>query len=405
MSRVRHISDNERRARVVQRHHLALRRRGNRPIEVARDLVGLHASDPASVFLAIAARTKDVDIATIESILYDDHELVRVLCMRRTVFTVPLDLLPIVHASCAIALVPGERRRFVQMVEQGGVATDGARWLRSTEAATVKALDARGEAFATDLTKDVPALREQISFGDGSKKWHGKQGVSTRVLWTLASEGRIVRGRPRGGWTSSQHQWAPMQKWLPGGIEPMVPEAARAELVRRWLCSYGPGTTLDLRWWTGWTAAHVAKALAQVGAVEVELDGGVTGWLLPDDLEPAPKITAAAALLPALDPTAMGWTGRTWYLGDHRAPLFDRNGNVGPTVWWQGRIVGGWAQRPDGDVVLRLLEDIGSAGTKAVEREAARLTAWIGPARVKPRFRTPLETELSRSPPSRLWEG
>src|SRR5207247_10874512 len=90
MSSVRHVSDNERRARVVNRHHLAPRQRGNRPIEVARDLVGLHASDPASVFLAIAARTRGVDVAMIESILYDDHELIRVLCMRRTVFTVPL---------------------------------------------------------------------------------------------------------------------------------------------------------------------------------------------------------------------------------------------------------------------------------------------------------------------------
>jgi hypothetical protein len=396
MSAVRHISDTERRARVVNRHHLAPRKRGNRPIEVARDLVGLHASDPASVFLAIAARTKGVDIATIESILYDDHELVRVLCMRRTVFTVPLDLLPVVHAGCTLALLPGERRRFVQMVEQAGIATDGARWLRSTEAATVKALDARGEAFATDLSKDVPALRKQISFGDGSKKWHGQQGVSTRVLWTLASEGRIVRGRPRGGWTSSQHQWAPMLKWLPGGIEPMDPDAARTELVRRWLRSFGPGTTLDLRWWTGWTATAVAKALSAVGAVEVALDGGANGWVLADDIEPVPRVTAAVALLPALDPTAMGWTGRAWYLGDHAAHVFDRNGNVGPTVWWNGRVVGGWAQRPDGDVVYRLLDDIGSAGTRAVEREAERLTAWIGPARVKPRFRTPLELELSR---------
>jgi hypothetical protein len=176
----------------------------------------------------------------------------------------------------------------------------------------------------------------------------------------------------------------------------MDPHDARAELVRRWLRSYGPGTTADLRWWTGWTANNVARALERVGAVEVALDGGVAAWLLPDDLEPAPRATSAAALLPALDPTAMGWTGREWYLGQHGPHLFDRNGNVGPTVWWKGRIVGGWAQRPDGDVVFRTLEDIGAAGTKAVEREAARLTAWIGPARVKPRFRTPLEIELSR---------
>jgi hypothetical protein len=75
--------------------------------------------------------------------------------------------------------------------------------------------------------------------------------------------------------------------------------------------------------------------------------------------------------------------------------LFDRTGNIGPTVWWEGRIVGGWAQRASGEVSCRLLEDIGSDGAAAVTAEAARLEAWLGKGRVTPRFRTPLERELS----------
>ena len=62
---------------------------------------------------------------------------------------------------------------------------------------------------------------------------------------------------------------------------------------------------------------------------------------------------------------------------------------------WDGRIVGGWGQRPDGEVVTRLLEDIGRDGTAAVAHEAERLTTWLGGVKVVPRFRCPLERELS----------
>ena len=51
------------------------------------------------------------------------------------------------------------------------------------------------------------------------------------------------------------------------------------------------------------------------------------------------------ALLPGLDSTVMGWKERAWFLGGHQHALFDVNGNAGPTVWCNGRIVGGWAHR------------------------------------------------------------
>jgi hypothetical protein len=102
------------------------------------------------------------------------------------------------------------------------------------------------------------------------------------------------------------------------------------------------------------------------------------------------------ALLPALDPTPMGWSRRAWYLGEHGPVLFDSTGNVGPTVWCDGRVVGGWAQRSDGEVHYRLLEDIGSQAASAVEAEAAALTGWLGPVRLaaRARRRSPLEQQL-----------
>jgi hypothetical protein len=91
----------------------------------------------------------------------------------------------------------------------------------------------------------------------------------------------------------------------------------------------------------------------------------------------------------------MGWKERGWYLGPHGAAIFDRNGNAGPTVWWGGRIVGGWAQRRTGEIVHRLLEDVGAEAGEAIAAECARLAAWLGDVRVTPRFRTPLERELA----------
>ena len=90
----------------------------------------------------------------------------------------------------------------------------------------------------------------------------------------------------------------------------------------------------------------------------------------------------------------MGWQQRSWYLGDHVEALFDRNGNAGPTVWCDGRVVGGWAQRTDGEVVHRVLEDVGSAAEQAVAAEADRLQRWLGDVRISPRFPTPLQREL-----------
>ncbi len=99
-------------------------------------------------------------------------------------------------------------------------------------------------------------------------------------------------------------------------------------------------------------------------------------------------------MLPALDPTTMGWSERSWYLGDHRPRLFDRSGNAGPTVWWEGRVVGGWAQRKDGEIAIRFLEEVPAEAVDAVAREADRVAGVLGPLRVTPRFRTPLEREL-----------
>ena len=389
----RSITAAERRTRLGVRHRLAGSARATDVADVARSLVALHATDPATVFLAVAARMHDPTVGAVEQTLYDDRSLVRILGMRRTMFVVPISLVPVVHAACTRAIAATQRRRYAAFIEEGGIADDGVAWLDRVGEATVAALERRGEAFATELSADVPELRAQLQYGEG-KSWGGTTSMTTWVLTLLAADERIVRGRPRGSWTSSQYRWAPIAAWLPGGETALETPTAQAELARQWLAAFGPGTLDDLRWWTGWTKTTTRAAMAAVGAVEVNLDGA-TGYVLPDDLEPVSATEPWVALLPALDSTAMGWTDRGFYGGDDKG-LYDRSGNIAATIWCDGRVVGCWAQRPDGEIARRLLVDVGREAAAAMEAEADRTSAWLGSARITPRSRarSPIEREL-----------
>jgi Winged helix DNA-binding domain len=387
---MRRIGVEERRARLGVRHRLAAARAG--VVEAARDLVGLHGTDPATVHLAARARMAVPEVAAVERALYEDRSLVRMLGMRRTMFVEPVELVPVVQAACTDTIAGQQRRLLLDMVAGAGLADDPAGWVEEVETAALKALAARGTATAAELAEDDPRLAQQIVVAAG-KPYEGRQSVVTRILLLLAAEGRIARGRPRGSWVSGQYRWSVMDAWLPDGVPRWPAAEARTELVRRWLATFGPATVTDVKWWTGLTMAQVRRALAEAGTVEVDLDG-TPGVVLAGDLDPVPAPEPWAALLPALDPTTMGWAGRDFYLGSHRPVLFDRNGNAGPTIWWDGRVVGGWAQRRTGEVVLRLLEDVGADADAAIQAEAGRLSDWLGPVRVTPRFRTPLEREL-----------
>ncbi|MFI6295385.1 winged helix DNA-binding domain-containing protein [Nonomuraea sp. NPDC050790] len=379
------ITAEQRRARLGVRHALA----GKAPdVERAVEaVVALHATDPATVFLSAGARLGLPTVAAVEKALYADRTLVRMTGMRRTVFVVPEALVPVVHHSSTAAIAARERKVLVRHFAEGGPYDE--EWIAAAEAAVVTALGELGEAAATELGAAVPALRSQIVYAPGTPN-ETRQGVATRLLALMAMDGTVVRrGRPAGSWISGQHRWA-----LAGPMPDMPVAEAQAALVERWLRSFGPGTEADLKWWTGWTLGDTRRALKAVHAVPVSLDEG-TGYVLPGDLAPAAP-DPWAALLPALDPTPMGWQARDWYLpAEHRAALFDRSGNVGPTVWWNGQVVGGWATRADGEIVWKLLSDPGSEARQAIESEAAGLATWLCGAKVTPRFRTPLERTLT----------
>lgn len=348
----------------------------------------LHATEAASVHMAVAARMHGATVADVDAALYAERSVVKQLAMRRTLFVFPRDLLGAALGSAAARTAAGEGRRLVRDVERAGVADDGTAWLHEARDLVLGVLRGHGTSeegpSADAQPKSVQQVREAVPMIDRKvlvapgTKWAAEIPLAPRVMTWLGALGEVVRAGNDGHWRNNKPLWTLMDSWLGEEITPASAAAGYAELVRRWLFTFGPGTEDDIVWWLGSTRTDARRALRDVEAVEVRLDSGATGWVLPDDVDPIPAVMPWAALLPTLDPTTMGMKIRDFYLSAQDVRfLVDSAGNAGPTAWVSGRIVGSWAQDGDGRVRLVLRRDVEGADLRRLEHEAQRLTNFL----------------------------
>jgi hypothetical protein len=394
----RKFTDAQRRARLATRHRLLPATRTDDVATIADSVVALHSTDPATVYLSAMARMKHPSIEAVSKALYDDRTVVRHHAMRRTLWVLTPQMARWAHAACTVAVATKQGKRLAKMVEDSGVATDGAAWAKVARAETLAALTSLGTATARQVGQAVPQLTTKLHLKVGGADV-AVGGAHTRLLLNLGFDGAIVRGRPSGSWINSEYPWSVAEEWIPGGLTGEDVDTGAAELARNYLARFGPASTADLQWWAGWTTGTTKRALAAIDAVEVDLDdasGGGVGWLLPDDT--GDEVSKPwIAFLPALDSTTMGWKNRAWYLGDlakFGSPVFDTNGNAGPTIWVDGRVVGGWTQRKSGEIAFKLLADLPAKRVTSIRAEAERLRDLIGEARVNVRFPAPMQKEL-----------
>ncbi|WP_214401960.1 winged helix DNA-binding domain-containing protein [Pseudonocardia lacus] len=391
---IRRIDVAERRARLAVRQRHVAAARTDDVVAIADGLVALHSSDPVSVYLSAAARMVRPDLTTLEAALYDERTLLRHHAMRRTLWVFGHAAARTAHHAATVKIAAVQRRQLLTMLEAGGVARP-AEWFADAAVQVGELLAASGPLTAREVGATLPGIALPVPVGSGT--FATTQAAHTRVLLVLGFQGRVLRARPTGSWINGQYRWASADAWFPDGFDADGADQRghAAELARRWLRVFGPGLATDLQWWAGWTVATTKRALADVGAVAVEVDEG-TGHVLPDDVDPVGPVEPSAVLLPGLDPSTMGWKNRAFHLDPGHVPvMFDRNGNGGPAVWVDGRIAGGWTQRKDGTIAVRMLTDVGVEATAEIEARAHALEALLGPVRFTTRFPAPFQSELA----------
>src|SRR3954470_18255117 len=117
----------ERRARLARRHFLA------EPADsidgVVADLVGLHATDPATPYLSLWSRLAEFAVASLDAELYERRTLVKHLAMRRTLWTARAGDLPLIQSGASDRVADNERRRLAADAVKAGLTADGEKWV------------------------------------------------------------------------------------------------------------------------------------------------------------------------------------------------------------------------------------------------------------------------------------
>ena len=382
---VHRITTAERRRRLAARHRLTAPGLVDDPVVAADSVLGLHASDPASVFLACLARMATPAISAVEDALYADRTLVRHHGMRRTMWVLPPARARLMHAAVTIKIARRERVRNLKALDASTDITDPEAWLDRGIDEIGAFLASSGPATSRTVGQALPHLAVPVGYGSG--RHVSTLNAHTKLLQQAGFDGLVVRAMPTGTWISSEYLWSATDVWLGESLGGLETREAAAELIAGYLAAFGPVTETDLVWWSGDTKTLVRGALSDIGAVKVGLDGDQRGWVLPDDVAETPEPEPWVRLLPGLDPTPMGWKEREWFLPvAHHPRLFDRHGNVGPTIWADGGVVGGWIQRPDATVAFEVLEPVSSEHHDLLRAEIGRIEAALDGVVVRPRF-------------------
>ncbi len=386
---MRLIDDAERRARMACRHAIAPEYRVATVLEAVRAVAVLHATEPATPYLSVHARMDGFTRDGYEWELWEERTLVKQLAMRRTMFVFPRALYPAAVGAPSARVAAQEHAKIAKDAERGGIAEDGGAWLAGAREAVRAALQGR-ELSAVQLRERLPELDGRVMMSEG-KHYGGEGHLAPKVLTWLGAEGDLLRARNESHWRVNRNLWARADDWLGAPLAALDPAQGYAILVREYLRAFGPATETDVVWWFGATKAAIRAALAEIGAVPVRLERDGTGWVLPDDVDPVEPVAPWAALLPALDPTPMGWKERDFYLDPvFASSIYDRAGNAGTTAWWDGRIVGAYRQREDGTVETVLRAGTPRAARTALDAQARRLQEWLGGERVNFLYKSPI---------------
>jgi hypothetical protein len=338
--------------------------------DVVTATAGVYGTAP-TCYLSCAARLGDFRLPHLDEELYVKRSLIRLRCMRGGMsYIEPLDLLPVLFACTGEA----PEKTVKRIAKWSGLAeTEVLAFADRIEAAmtghppvTVREIR---QLLGTDLPGDGSALQMTVAF--------------------LGRTGRIVRSEVRGSWRSDNYAYARWTDWVGTPLDPIEPATARVELARRYLRAFGPATTNDLKWWTGWTKRDTVAALAALAEeiVAVSLDGA-DAWVVADELD---RLTGAdpadgrgVRLLPVWDAYFMGYAtspaGRNRQVdGADYTRVYDKSGNGTSTVIVDGLAAGVWELGHEAGTVT--VAPFGPALTSRwteLEAQVTRLAEAIG---------------------------
>ncbi|TLZ73126.1 MAG: winged helix DNA-binding domain-containing protein [Methanobacteriota archaeon] len=365
----------------LARHHLTFPAPRSSLARVAGDMGGAQAQIMSAGALSLRARVRGLRPEDVEKALWQDRTLAKIWCMRGTVHLVPSDDLAVFARGST-----GRANRDTAWLEGHGYS---AKMIG-------RALDALRPALDRPRTRkelaDVIAKTLGVSAHRKSGRGWGAPTTAPGIMlegkslplgylvFLACYRGIACAGPPQGNEATFVRPDVWLKKW-----RDLPVEEAETELLRRYLCGYGPATVKDFFAWARMTltAARAiwARLVGELAPVRVE---GEAAWLLRKDLTALRRADAKrpnVRLLPYFDSFLMGHDARGHLIDSkHYKRVYLPAGWIAPVVLVDGRVAGVWSYARKGGT-LRIeaaaFHPLPTSVREAVEAEAADVARFF----------------------------
>lgn len=348
---------------VLQKQHLTVDTKSDDILQITKDIGGLHATSPTTPYLSLFARMRNFQKDDLKKELEVKRSLGKIRCMRRTVYILTKEMIPVAFAATK----------------------------KLTDVSSKRYSEALG--VSPEQYEDTPKLIYDLLKGKNKTVRDIKKMLQTDVnispiVNLMCDRGILIRGIPKTGWKSNIHTYHLLCEYFPDvNLNEMGEKEARTALINQYLTSFGPVTENDISWWTGFSKTQVRQSLKRIQGqfFHVEISDLLGDFIMLNSDEKLLKAQnipnkRQVSLLPVLDPYLMGYKERDRYLfqKDYEN-IFDRSGNATSTILQGGRVIGVWGFTEDETLLVKifLFKSVEQDVLRKIRFEAERIGGFI----------------------------
>jgi len=317
--------------------------------DVAKRQLGLHSTDYWTPYFSTWARIGDFDAKDMFESLDNGRKLVRTHAFRTTIHVMHIDNLSMIISATGPSLFKAYRTDKYRKVD---ILTDQEIEVMFS---SVKTALAEGPLNTSNIKKVVPDVGDHVR----------------SALLMLMARGEVVRAKAKHA-RSNLTSYALLDQWGDGFKLKLIDEQkAIANLIQHHIERFGPVSVGDIAWWLRQTKTNVKNAISSLGEDVVTVNTDQKDkYMLTSDFEIARSIEKPKDplvwFLPYEDHFLKAFIDRTDFIEESIQPMLfpaDRKhfwpsnpdapqimpgkgsratGEVRPTIWLNGRVVGRW---------------------------------------------------------------
>lgn len=358
---------------------------------------GIQNTPPGSALLSAHARVEGIEADSLDTAVVD-RLLLLTWSMRGAPYYVPTAEAS-VFTTGVLPTTEEAARHFVlgveHSVDQLGMTLEAVTDLvaEATEAmlrSRELAIDALGAEVANEVASSLRPDQREVwdSEGPHAKGQPIGEAVVHFCVRLLALRG-LVCFAPRSG---SKAPFVLTDDWLDHPLDAAEPAAARADLLRRYLRTYGPSTRGDFASWLGVRTGDTDPWWELLEDELVEVNYGGARWMLASELENlrSAVMPTGTRLLPPRDPYMQVRDRGTIVEKQYQRDVWRTVGDPG-TVLVDGEVIGTWRPHKTGrklHVVVSTFADLIPSLRDAIAVEAGAIAPLRGAGTVSTEFAT-----------------